>query len=82
MGGYNYNFSSYGSMYGDETPRQTNYVQLSPLLCYGPHALLFFGLAIRSIPRLHRKVGISLKFLFLLGVTGIKKVIAYFKKSI
>ena len=82
MGGYNYNFSSYGSMYGDETPRQTNYVQLSPLLCHGPHALLFFGLAIRSTPRLHRKVVINPKYLFLLGVTGIKKVIVYFKKSI
>jgi len=83
MGGYNYNFSSHGSVYGDETPRQTNYVQLSPLLCSGTHALLpcdqrsRVGLPIRVLRRLCRKVVISLKGLVLQVVTRIKKLIAF-----
>ena len=82
MGGFNYNFTSISTSYGDETPRQTDYLRMSPLLCCGSHALLPFGLLIRSIPRLRRKVGISLKYLFLQVVTQIKKVIAYVIKSI
>ena len=82
MGGYNYNFSSYSSVYGDETPRQTNYVQLSPLLFSGSYALLpcdqrsRVGLSIRLLPSMCRKIVIMLKGLVLQVVTRIKKLIA------
>jgi len=83
MGGYNYNFTSISTGYGDETPRQANYVQLSPLLFSGSHALLpcdqrsRVGLPIRLLPRLCRKVVLSIKSLVLQVVTRIKKTIAF-----
>jgi len=62
MGPYNYNFSSIATSYGAETPRQTDYVQLSPLLCRGSYALLpcdqrsRVGLPIRLLSGMCRKV--------------------------
>ena len=88
MGGYNYNFTSISTGYGDETPRQTDHVRLSPLLCSGSCTFLPYehkrtiGLGIQSISKLHRKIAFSFKSLFLQVVTKIKKVIAYLKKSI
>ena len=82
MGGYNYNFSSVATSYGNETPRQTDYVQLSPLLCRGAYAFLpcdqrsRVGLSIRLLPSMCRKIVIMLKGLVLQVVTRIKKLIA------
>tara|TARA_Y100001938_G_C7887750_1_gene328271 strand:+ start:416 stop:682 length:267 start_codon:yes stop_codon:yes gene_type:complete len=88
MGGFNYNFTSSQSGYGNETPRSTNYLRLSPLLFGGSCTFLPFdfrrrvGLPIRLLSRMHRKALISSKYLVLGIVRGIKKVIAYFIKNI
>jgi len=81
MGGYNYNFSSIATGYGNETPRETNYVQLSPLLCCGSSSLLSggnsaFGSSIEFLCILFGKVMNRLKVLVLKVLTRIKKVIA------
>lgn len=72
MGGYNYNFTSLNSGYGSETPRETDYVRLSPLLFSGSHAFLScdqrsrFGLSIGMFRRMCYKVVNLCKSLVLL----------------
>tara|TARA_R100000781_G_scaffold14221_1_gene11979 strand:- start:83 stop:322 length:240 start_codon:yes stop_codon:yes gene_type:complete len=79
MGGFDYNIGSQYSGYGRETPRETNYIQLSPLLCCRPCTFLpegSFGSSIGFLSRVFRKVIISFKLLILKVVSGIKKTIA------
>ena len=84
MGGFDYNIGGQSSGYGNESPREANYLRLSPLLCRGSYALLpcdgrsRVGCAIGLLQRLCRKVTISIKSLVLQVVKRIKKVIAYF----
>mgnify|MGYP003626854715 CR=1 FL=1 len=81
MGGYNYNFSSIATGYGNETPRETNYVQLSPLLCSGSQSFLRygpstrFGLAIETRSQLHGKVEKHLKPRFYRHLQKLKKLL-------
>ena len=88
VGPYNYNFICRESGYGNETRGETNHLQLSPLLFSRPCTFLpdrnrsISGLSIRLFSRLCKKGLTLVKYLVLVILTEIKKVIAYLIKSI